>query len=137
MPFTSALNFAFGFRDLIFAKRAISSARFSPIFTLNVLTPGNEFTILSISALWVIAGIVPFTFTLFLNNLGVGWVADSIALSSHGTHSFAPYSRNGENSPQPASPLNKATSRVVTPLKLVLVESATTRMLSSNSGNIN
>ena len=57
-----------------------------------------------------------------------GWGEFSPFLEYDATES-APYSRNGENSPQPNSPLNNATSRRDTPRKFVLVGSATTRIL--------
>jgi hypothetical protein len=68
--------------------------------------------------------------------LGGAFVAAAIADCNHGTHSDGEYSKNGENSAQPAAPLNKTISLFVTPRKFVLVGSAITRILSSNSGNI-
>ena len=71
-----------------------------------------------------------------LRLLKAGLNAAAIALCSHGADSSASYSRNGENSPHPNSPLNSATSRSETPRKLVLVGSATTRIVCSKSCNI-
>ena len=62
-PFTSTLNFAFGLRTLIIARRATSSLKFWPTLTLNVSTPGNELTNSSIFFLSLSAGMVPFIAT--------------------------------------------------------------------------
>ena len=79
---------AFGLSALTFARRAISSGRLSPTFTLNVSTPGNELTMLSRVAASLMAGMVPLTFTEFRYNFGRGFVAASIAHASHGADSL-------------------------------------------------
>ena len=135
-PFTSTLNLASGDKLRITFRRAISAVRSAPTLTLKVDTPGNELTSHLISAASFNSGIVPFTLIFSRYNLGGAWVAAATADCNHGTHSAGEYSRNGENSAQPAAPLNKTISLFVTPRKFVLVGSAITRILSSNSGNI-
>ena len=131
LPLTSIRSFASGRSALTFARRARSSVKLSPTFTLKVVTPGKEFTMPSISSESLSAGSVPFTVIDRRKSLGRGLVAASIAHSSHGAHSASLYSRNGENSPQPYSPLKSAASRTLIPRKLVFVGSATTRIVSS------
>ena len=63
LPLTSIRSAAWGRNALTLARRAISSGRFSPTFTLKVFTPGKEFTMPSISLGSLSAGIVPLTFT--------------------------------------------------------------------------
>ncbi len=58
-------------------------------------------------------GTVQLTGTRSRSGPGHPEVAASTALSSHGTHSSSPYSRKGENSPQPAGPRSRTPSRTV------------------------
>jgi cytochrome c-type biogenesis protein len=71
----------------------------------------------------IFLGVFPFAPTIAPKISTTGGIA--------GAHSWKSYSRNGENSPQPYSPLKSATSRMLIPRKLVFVGSAITRIVSS------
>jgi hypothetical protein len=108
-----------------------------PTFIFTVLHPGKRPNIRSISSSEFTSGRVAFTLIELRNFSGGLTVADSIADLSHCADSSGEYSKNGENSPQPNSPLKSATSQEVTPRNFVRVGSATTRILSKSFADIN
>ena len=90
----------------------------------------------SISFLSLSSGIVPLTAMASRYRAGRATVAASMALLNQGRHSLSSYSRNGENSPHPCGPCISATSRNLTPRKLVRVGRVATRSVARRSSSI-
>src|SRR4051812_18630255 len=102
---------------------ACSSARLCPgsaTLTLAVQQPLLAFTI-SAACSGPTAGTVTFTGTVVLRGSGQPWSAASRAARSQGSATRASYSRNGLNSPQPASPRKSIPSRTSMPRNRVRI----------------
>src|SRR3954447_21897620 len=102
---------------------ACSSARLCPgsaTFTLAVRQPLPARTI-SAACSGPTAGTVTFTGTVVLRGSGQPWSAASRAARSPGSATRAAYSRNGVDSPQPASPRKSIPSRTSMPRNRVRI----------------
>ncbi len=105
------------------STRARSSASVWPgsaTLTLAVRQPADART-MSAAACGPTAGTVTLTGTEVRSGAGQPRSAASRAAASHGTHSAASYSQNGDHSPQPAAPRSRTPSRTSMPRNRVRI----------------